>query len=70
MTKAPLTAEKRDAVEAVLTFSAPLPEKAGGMPSMFNCELILGVTTNHLKHKDKYLINKLRQLTSNKKGIY
>ncbi len=48
------TAEKRDAVEAVLTFSAPSPEKAGakgvgGVSSMFNCARVLGVPLSLLK---------------------
>jgi hypothetical protein len=69
------TAEKHDAVEAVLTFSAPLPEKVGaegvgGVPSMFNCAWIHGVPLSLLKRMDKHLIDKRRQLTAGEKGTY
>jgi hypothetical protein len=69
------TAEKRDAVEAVLTFSTPSPDKAGaegvsGVPSMFNRARILGVPSSLLKRMDKHLIDKRRQLTTGEKGTY
>ena len=64
------TTEKRNAVEAVLTFTAPSPEKVAGVPSIRDCVRVLGVPKSTLIQLEKHLIEKRQQLSTGKKGIY
>ncbi len=64
------TDEKRDAIEVMLTFSAPLPEKMTLVPSQRDCARVLGVPQSTLAAREKALIKKRRQLSAGKKGIF
>ncbi len=64
------TDEKRDAVEVMLTFSAPLPLKMTLVPSQRDCARVLGVPQSTLATREKALIKKRRQLSAGKKGIF
>ena len=58
--QAKTTDEKRDAVEVMLTFSAPLPEKMTLVPSQRDCARVLGVPQSTLATREKALIEKRR----------
>jgi hypothetical protein len=64
------TAEKRHAVEVMLTFSAPLPDKTCDIPSMCQPAQVLGVPSSTLVCIDQLLIKKRQQLSSGERGIY
>ncbi len=68
--QAKTTDEKRDAVEVMLTFSAPSPEKMTLVPSQCDCARVLGVPQSTLATREKALIKKRRQLSTGKKGIF
>ena len=58
------TTEKRDAVEVILAFSAPSPQKTMGVPSRRDRARALGVPPSTLDRVDACLIKKRRQLTT------
>jgi hypothetical protein len=62
--------EKCDAIEVVLTFSAPSTNKTADTPSMRDCARIMGVPYSMLKCVKKSVIKKQRQLTAAERGIY
>jgi hypothetical protein len=62
--------EKCDAVEVVLTFSAPSPNKTADTPSMCDHAHIMGVPYSMLQCVKKSVIKKQRQLTAAERGIY
>jgi hypothetical protein len=64
------TDKKRNAVKVMLTFSAPLPEKMTLVPSQRDCAHVLGVPQSTLATREKALIEKHRQLSAGKKGIF
>ncbi len=68
--QAKTTDEKRDAVKVMLTFSAPLPEKMTLVPSQRDCARVLGMPQSTLATREKALIEKRRQLSAGKKGIF
>ncbi len=55
------TAEKRDAIEVVLSFSTPSPQKTTGVPSIRERARALGVPSSTLARVDACFIEK-RQL--------
>jgi hypothetical protein len=65
-----MSQEKHDAVKVVLTFSAPLPNKGLGIPSMRNHATVLGVPFSTLQFVEKYVMEKRYQLTVSKKGMH
>jgi hypothetical protein len=64
------TAEKHDAVDVMLTFRVPLPDKTSDIPSMHQCAWVLGVPSSTLACVDQLLIKKRQQLSSGERGIY
>ena len=58
------TTEKRDAVEVILAFSAPSPQKTTSVPSRRDRARALGVPSSTLARVDARLIEKRRQLTT------
>jgi hypothetical protein len=68
--QAKTTDEKRDAVEVMLIFSAPLPEKMTLVPSHCDHAHVLGVPQSTLATREKALIKKRRQLSAGKKCIF
>jgi hypothetical protein len=68
--RAKTTDEKRNAVEVMLTFSAPLPEKMTLVPSQHDHARVLGMPQSTLATRGKALIEKRRQLSTGKKGIF
>jgi hypothetical protein len=68
--RAKTTDEKRNAIEVMLTFSAPLPEMMTLVPSKRDCARVLGVPQSTLATREKALIEKRRQLFAGKKGIF
>jgi hypothetical protein len=62
--------EKHDAVEVVLTFSTPSPNKTADTPSMCDRACIMGVPFSMLQCVKKSVIEKRRQLTAAERGIY
>jgi hypothetical protein len=68
--QAKTTDEKRDAVKVMLTFSAPSPEKMTFVPSQRDRAHVLGVPQSTLATREKALIEKRRQLSAGKKGIF
>ncbi len=64
------TDKKSNAIEVMLTFSAPLPEKMTLVPSQRDCARVLGVPQSTLATREKALIKKRRQLSTGKKGIF
>jgi hypothetical protein len=68
--RAKTTDKKRNAVEVTLTFSAPLPETMTLVPSQRDCARVLGVPQSTLATREKALIEKRRQLSASKKGIF
>jgi hypothetical protein len=66
------TAERRDAVERILTFSAPSPQKMTvvPMPSRRERARCLGVPSLTLARVDASLIKKRQQLTAGEKGVH
>ena len=58
------TTEKRDAVEVILAFSAPSPQKTTSVPSRRDRARALGVPPSTLDRVDARLIEKRRQLTT------
>ena len=68
--QAKTTDKKRDAIEVMLTFSAPSPEKMTLVPSQRDCARVLGVPQSTLATREKALIEKRRQLSAGKKGIF
>jgi hypothetical protein len=62
--------EKHGAVKVALTFSAPLPDKGLGIPSMCNSAMVLGVPFSTLQCIEKSVMEKCHQLTFGKKGIH
>ncbi len=62
--------KKGDAIEVMLIFSAPLPEKMTLVPSQRDCAHVLGVPQSTLATREKALIEKGRQLSAGKKGIF
>ncbi len=64
------TAEKSNAVEVMLTISAPLPNKDDVVPSICNCAAVLGVPYSTLECIERNLIEKHQKLTASKKGVY
>jgi hypothetical protein len=64
------TDKKRNAIEVMLIFSAPLPEKVTGVPSQRDCARVLGVPRSTLATREKAIIEKRRQLSAGKKGIF
>jgi hypothetical protein len=61
---------KRDAIEVVLTFSVPSPNKTADTPSMCDRACIMGVPYSTLQSVKKSVIEKRRQLTAAVRGIY
>ena len=61
--------EKRDAVEVMLTFAAPLPTRKAGNPSGCDCARALGVATSTLDCVDKHMIEKRRLLSAGEMGL-
>ncbi len=47
------TDKKRNAIEVMLTFSAPLPEKETGVPSQCDCACVLGMPCSTLSMREK-----------------
>ncbi len=68
--RAKTTDEKRDAIEVMLTFSAPLPEKMSLVPSQRDHARVLGVPQSTLATREKALIEKCQQLSTSEKGIF
>ncbi len=68
--QAKTTDKKRNAVEVMLTFSAPLPEKMTLVPSQRDHARVLGMPQSTLATREKALIKKRRQLSTGKKGIF
>jgi hypothetical protein len=68
--QAKTTDEKPDAIKVMLTFSAPSPEKMTLVPSQHDCARVLGVPQSTLATREKALIEKRRQLSAGKKGIF
>ncbi len=64
------TAEKCDAVEVVLAFSAPSPQKTMGVPSRRDRARALGVPPSTLDRMEAHLIKKRRQLTAGEVGVH
>ena len=64
------TTEKRDAVEVILAFSAPSPQKTTGVPSRRDRARALGVPPSTLDRVDARLIEKRQQLTADKRGVH
>jgi hypothetical protein len=64
------TAEKRNAVEVVLSFSAPSPQKTTGVPSRREHARALGVPLSTLARVDARLIEKRQQLTAGERGVH
>jgi hypothetical protein len=64
------TDEKRNAVKVMLTFSPPLLKKMTGVPSQRDCARVLGVPQSTLATREKAIIEKRRQLSAGKKGIF
>ena len=64
------TTEKRDAVEVILAFSAPSPQKTTSVPSRRDHARALGVLPSTLDRVDAHLIKKRRQLTTSKRGVH
>jgi hypothetical protein len=64
------TDKKHNAIEVMLTFSAPLPEKVTGVPSQWDCARVLGLPQSTLATREKAIIKKHRQLSAGKKGIF
>ncbi len=62
--------EKRDAIEVVLTFSAPSPNKTADTPSMHDRACIMGVPYSMLQRVKKSVIEKQCQLKAAERGIY
>jgi hypothetical protein len=63
------TDEERDAIEVMLTFSAPLPEKVKGVPSQRDCARVLDIPQSTLAKKEQALIER-RQLSTGTAGIF
>ncbi len=53
-----------------MTFTAPSPDKTVGIPSMRERTCIIGVPRTTLKHVQKHVMEKHRQLTAGEKGVY
>jgi hypothetical protein len=68
--QAKTTDEKRDAIKVILTFNAPLPEKITLVSSQRDYARVLGVPQSTLATREKVLIEKRRQLSAGKKGIF
>jgi hypothetical protein len=69
--RAKTTDEKLDAIEVMLTFSAPSPEKMTLVPSQHDCaRVVLGMPQSTLATRKKALIEKCQQLSASKKGIF
>ena len=64
------TTEKRDAVEVILAFSAPSPQKTTSVPSRRDRARALGVLPSTLDRVDARLIKKRRQLTTGERGVH
>jgi hypothetical protein len=64
------TDKKCNAVNVMLTFSAPLLEKVTGVPSQRDCACVLGVPQSTLATREKVIIEKCQQLSTGKKGIF
>jgi hypothetical protein len=64
------TTEKRDAVEVILAFSAPSPQKTMGVPSRRDRARALGVPPSTLDRVDACLIKKCWQLTTGERGVH
>jgi hypothetical protein len=64
------TTVKHDAVEVVLAFSAPSPQKTTGVPNRRDCAHALGVPPSTLARMDAHLIEKRWQLTAGKRGVH
>ncbi len=69
-TRGNATFEKRDAAEAVMTFTAPSPDKTVGIPSMRERARIIGVPRTTLQRIQKHVMEKRRQLTAGERGVY
>jgi hypothetical protein len=68
--QAKTTDEKCDAFKVMLTFSASLPDKMALVPSQRDCARVLGMPQSTLATREKALIEKCRQLSASKKGIF
>ncbi len=68
--RAKTTDKKKDAVEVMLTFSAPLLGKMTLVPSQYDCARVLSMPQSTLATREKALIKKCRQLSASKKGIF
>lgn len=64
------TCEKHSAVEVMLTFCAPSPDKAASAPSILDRAQIIGVPKSTLHRVEKKIIEKRRQLTAGERGIH
>jgi hypothetical protein len=62
--------KKCNAVEVMLTFSAPLPDNVTGVPSQRDCARVLGMPHSTLATREKALIKKRWQLSAGKKGVF
>jgi hypothetical protein len=62
--------EKCDAIEVVLTFSMPSPNKTADTPSMRDRACIMDVPSSMLYCVEKSIIEKQCQLTAAERGIY
>ena len=65
-----VTADRRDAFEVMHAFSRPLPEKTVGAPRHHDYAPVLGMPQSTISRMDALLIEKHRQLSAGKKGIY
>jgi hypothetical protein len=64
------TFEKRNAVEVVMTFTAPSPDKTVGIPSKHEHAHIIGVPRTTLQRIQKHVMEKGCQLTAGESGVY
>ena len=64
------TTEKCDAVEVILAFSPPSPQKTTGVPIRRDCARALGVPPSTLDRVDARPIKKRQQLTAGERGVH
>jgi hypothetical protein len=64
------TDKNHNAAKVMLTISAPLLEKVTGVPSQCDCAHVLGMPQSTLATREMALIEKRKQLSTSKKGIF